>query len=71
MAAVQAIDIVDVRDLILVRVQPYVAARCRRVCRAWRDSAALGAAHCEDIVREVAFLFDHCILREFVFEESL
>ena len=71
MAAAAVFRVKELRELILVHTaaSPFELARWRRVCRAWRDSAALDSQNCEDIVQEVSFLLDRCILRAFIFEE--
>ena len=51
-------------------LEPYVVPLVRRVCRLWRDSQQLSRQQSEDIVREVSFLLERCVLRPFIFERA-
>ena len=60
----------ELRGLVLSCFDPYVVPVARRVCRLWRDSQQLSRQQSEDIVREVSFLLERCVLRPFIFERA-
>ena len=60
----------EVRGLVLSCIDPYEVPVARRVCRLWRDSQQLSRQQSEDIVREVSFLLERCVLRPFIFERA-
>ena len=65
MALEQVWAIPGLRGLVLGCIDPYVVPVARRVF-----GSQLSRQQSEDIVREVSFLLERCVLRPFIFERA-